>query len=56
MCAVIAHLNVVIPAGRMALQFQINKHNLDRTAAAHRNSPETLPRVAIGLRIVGRDY
>lgn len=56
MCARIAHLNVVIPAELMTLQFQINKHNLDHTAPAHRNSPETLPRVAIGLRIVRRDY
>jgi hypothetical protein len=39
----------------MTLQFKVNKYNLDHAASAHRNSPETLPRVAIGLRIVGGD-
>jgi hypothetical protein len=53
MYAGIAHLNVIITATGMTLQFEVNKHNLDHAASVHRNSPETLPRMTIGLRVVG---
>jgi hypothetical protein len=49
----IAHLNIIILTIGMILQFKVDKHNLDHTAPAYRNSPETLPGVIIGLRIVG---
>jgi hypothetical protein len=51
----LTHLNIIITANGMNLQFKVNKYNLDHAASAHRNSPETLPRVAISLRIVGGD-
>jgi hypothetical protein len=49
-----AHLNIAISAVVIMLQFQIKKHQFNYTAPAHRNSPETLSKVAIGLGIVGR--